>query len=760
MSRTRPAAGWLPYKTKAKRLETAWVEYRDAHAMHLLEFPDYVTGWGRPTLATAGAVWNLVAPAMRLQISDLLPNHRFLKGQMWDELDIAPQLMQALVVVLDSVIGLVPRDDDDDDGVSFYQNGIFDAIASRWSDHYRAAREKTPATFSTQMTRDTLLGAWQDLQLVGVDIEKLWKAVKRGVPGLYRVSRKGRQYRIDVDYDSKMYADFRRIIDSDPEYRPLTRRGRVLLANDSCDVDHGNRDVAAEWAYNIVEPGPRALNVIRILEGTRLIVSLEEVEAASKNESMSESSRRSLQLIAADITAAGKVEAATIKSGYYQLVNRRYQPAHFWPTEVTGDSAPPRLIDEERFIESSIRGGMFWVETGDDALPLEPLVGSDVRGSQWQILAELLGIDELRMLLAEESLKKIVARIAWDQANGFILPEGFTPDDPRLVASCKKVTTAIGYGGSPDEAARALGWQDKSGRSLRGEKLEEARRNYGPGLGDGDNIMRLLRDPRLHLGEILDTFLPAMKELAKVAHRDRYAGVVLTDPFDGARVRWNPISFQREADGHWPYVGSGPFKVLYKPPKGEANNGDYPVDLAELSRMVAPCSVHMLDSAFCGLVVEHLAAHGVKDIVAINDCWLVGQSHAAELERAIRESGKPWFLMLGPVYDDLERYLGDTKFGPWVCELRARWERRVEAEDWPVFQADDAKLYQLVDEADRVFAATKDLLPSSLDLGDPVVVYAVKEAIRHDYRAWLRRGMGPMKRAVDVARAAKRRRMN
>jgi hypothetical protein len=59
-----------------------------------------------------------------------------------------------------------------------------------------------------------------------------------------------------------------------------------------------------------------------------------------------------------------------------------------------------------------------------------------------------------------------------------------------------------------------------------------------------------------------------------------------------------------------------------------------------------------------------------------------------ELQCVIESAGKPWLLGLGVVYDDLIAQLGDDKtFGPFVHEIRARWETRVAAKRWPKFLA-------------------------------------------------------------------------
>jgi hypothetical protein len=105
----------------------------------------------------------------------------------------------------------------------------------------------------------------------------------------------------------------------------------------------------------------------------------------------------------------------------------------------------------------------------------------------------------------------------------------------------------------------------------------------------------------------------------------------------------------------------------------------------------APCLIHTLDAAFAGHTIEQLDALGVRNIVAINDCFLVPADARAELDEAVRRAGKPWFERLEPFYEVFGRYLGDDpQYGPRVRAWRERWEDRkrkvASGEDtWPQF---------------------------------------------------------------------------
>jgi hypothetical protein len=110
--------------TGARRIENERVVYRDLQRLHHAEHPDYVLYWRRPSDDTATRVLELI----ELPDTDLTAEERL-----------------ALVVVLDAAIQA------GEDGRLLGHNLIFDALASRWSDHYRAAVERGPARVSWEM---------------------------------------------------------------------------------------------------------------------------------------------------------------------------------------------------------------------------------------------------------------------------------------------------------------------------------------------------------------------------------------------------------------------------------------------------------------------------------------------------------------------------------------------------------------------------------------------------------------------------------
>jgi hypothetical protein len=169
--------------------------------------------------------------------------------------------------------------------------------------------------------------------------------------------------------------------------------------------------------------------------------------------------------------------------------------------------------------------------------------------------------------------------------------------------------------------------------------------------------------------------------------------VVFRDPFDGSRVRWNPVArvdVSLSDFGHKLIVGL-PGKLTKEREFVEAKpniNGDYPVHLGELAKMVTPCLVKVLDAYYSSLVMERLAERGISSFVGIHDCWLVPEKVEIEgtirngsdiLEQVKDEVAGEWYKGLGCVYEDLLVYLDrDKEFGPFIRSAQARWRERVE----------------------------------------------------------------------------------
>lgn len=236
--------------TGARRPERDRRKYSELRELHLAANPNYDAGWHRPTPTTAEKVWELAAPGMQikvdqklgsLHVSDLLDN----KGLTPDDISaVELQAKQALVVMLDLVLS-------HGDGAMPDANAFFDAIAVRWSDHYRKARETTLARNAWAMTEKRINDSWRDLVVIGLRFDRLLNAVRHRVRGLYGtalkreplwkngrpVMRGGRtqvrsRYRVTVAHGSPLLAEFLRIVNADPDYQRARKYPRLVRADE------------------------------------------------------------------------------------------------------------------------------------------------------------------------------------------------------------------------------------------------------------------------------------------------------------------------------------------------------------------------------------------------------------------------------------------------------------------------------------------------------------------------------------------------
>jgi hypothetical protein len=423
-----------------------------------------------------------------------------------------------------------------------------------------------------------------------------------------------------------------------------------------------------------------------------------------------------------------------IKSAFYKVVNRRYESRHFWVVEASSKrdpepyvvaegvnpDEPPVHIDERghRWVtrqkpgswkllaRTSPRGR--WFATHATALDIErddwegytddwagdkrPLVGIDCCSSMTQILSVVLGRREAELAVTTRSWKDglvdgfyAVHAHCNGTANGFNLPDPV--DTPVRRAQLREAAGRFGfvlYGSSFDAMVREMTADPGT---------------YGAGLGAVQNLSALLdvgaeiNAELALLKELKNEYMPAAYALADAAlKRSRYDGLIFTDLFDGAQVRWNAPARRTISLPH----GSVPLSVSL--PAGEPNAvGDYPVDTgtarrrSDLHKLTLPGLVHMLDSAFAGHVIFALYEAGVRDIVSINDCWLIASDALPALYDAVVAAAEPWFRSLEGFYRIFESYLDEASdHGKAVREWRAAWQRRLVAieagtDTWPKF---------------------------------------------------------------------------
>jgi hypothetical protein len=350
-----------------------------------------------------------------------------------------------------------------------------------------------------------------------------------------------------------------------------------------------------------------------------------------------------------------------IQTQHRQAINRRWYPTSFWMENLPGDSSTqrehlPEILDAEGVVEegpvdrvTKARGRLFRAvrksEKGWTILSGNEFEGVDVSSSQYQILAVLLNDRNLEEALAAKSAHQIAA-------------ERVYPGNPDGADRAKLILVAGGYGSAPDR----ISWK-----------------KHIP----VDEVQRVLGS----LSPAVEKYLEYTREVAYAV--DPVEGFTFTDPFDGSEVVWHPIVANET------YVKSDKVQIVtYVPADGGS------VNRKKLSQQIAPMLIHTLDSAFSGLVVEGLHRRGVKDIVALFDCWLIPSHFLSEYEgnpylfdEVIAEAGAAWLPMLGPIYDALLEYKETASEPEWMESLREAWRERVKEGRWPQFRTKRVTTY-------------------------------------------------------------------
>ena len=94
---------------------------------------------------------------------------------------------------------------------------------------------------------------------------------------------------------------------------------------------------------------------------------------------------------------------------------------------------------------------------------------------------------------------------------------------------------------------------------------------------------------------------------------------------------------------------------------------------------------------FAGHVIFALYEAGVRDIVSINDCWLIASDALPALYEAVEAAAEPWFRSLDAFYAIFADYLDEpSDHGKIARKWREGWQRRLAAieagtDTWPRF---------------------------------------------------------------------------
>ena len=726
-------------KKKKIRLDE-WEEFYQRRALYRASFPDYDKRVGKPLPETVRAIWCLLAPYMEGYQGEFDELPRTSRKWLTTE---EKQLLQdvskeALIIVLDTfvVAGLAHR------GISY--NNLFDALCRKYSDNHRASKAQTVR----DMRWETVWRCQRDLQLCGIDAHRYWKlavgnwTTQRSNP-LFEVKRgRGGLYRVIPGRDLSELSRFESILEEDRQYTRSDSPGlEVLPADVKPRNEYRRYKVCAEWPYNQVQIGERSRRLLRLQSKSCLLFDVDNfnsdygnalrlVELLSKQIWQDWALDVSSHSIGAWITAPGhckqviaRYERAMqhinafrrtyeqvkhkngqilIHSGFARVINRRFQPLHLWPAYVTskndnilGETSEAEFHRRSENQLESYRHRWFKACDPETQQACE-LVGFDISSSQTQILATLLCVDELEKLTMGDkgvSFKETMAKWAWDRHNDATdrfelrgktrhIPPYSGPSDPRLEELCKALWMRLSYG-SP--IGKVVNDQDADPDA------------YGPGWTVAN--AKLFREFLYGKFPEVERFLGACRKIADVSfRRNKYAGVTFVDPFDQAKARWNPVAKEDREKRNWGcnLVISIPGKTAKK--RGQSGEGrfneakpnaagDYPVDIAELRKMVSPCLVHLLDAYYSSLVMERLAEQGVGDFVGIHDCWLVPERVSvngeildgrALLKEAMREAAREWYKGLGPIYERLLGYLRkDEEYSAFVRNARDKWATRV-----------------------------------------------------------------------------------
>jgi DNA-dependent RNA polymerase len=749
---TGEAPPWLPMPFESDSASVSDEErkvYCGRRGHHHALEPAYAAGWRRPTPQTANRVWDLLADRLKRTPESLLPQ----STKAWElsaneQAELVLTAKQALAVTLAACVHSAGHH-------SATLNLVFDALASRWSDNFRLSSATTVRDMwieTAQAARRDLLRNGIDLQKVWDIATGDWsrqsaKSDRAHQNPLYFVrevfqgagKRVYRTYSVTLHRDTEEYKQFRQLLTSDAALQDV-HGWQLLLDREEPSRYEPRQELCAEQPYNVVSLDPRARRVLALQQQTRLLFDVEEFHADyRKYEGSRKSLRKFVQTYysfdpedkwqlwsvtdeeergavknirevyeAADIkrrafeavheqmtsldhgefSSIGGKKYLPIKSGFFCALNRRYQPTHFWPSSVSNRPDRTHIPDDR----TTPRTRWFKFVPDGTGAPAD-LHGRDVSSSQTQILAYLLGLEDLEEIASGAgAFNHFLAKHAFNE-HGDKLHTGWPgcpayadENDARLVLMVKNFWMRVLYGSRPEEVIY--------------DQAKESRR-YGPGWQDASLAKAFLEDLPWYADTEenglkrfgVRTFLDACRHIARKS--GRYEGVTFIDPLDRIEFRWNPVQradYELPSRGQkltlslpgrivrtgWHRVDNKQVGSKWEFKRNVPNtSGDYPTDPGTLEQMVAPCLVHCLDAYFAALVIERLTKRGIRDFVSVHDCWYVRESDLPTLNECIDEASEEWFAGLKPVYKRLHYYLGsDPGYKDFVENIWKKWNAR------------------------------------------------------------------------------------
>lgn len=610
----RGLVGGLPMphgRLDTKLTATEILEYHERRRQHHEAHPDYIAGWERPLPETARAIYDLLKqwlppldtihpdPVTAMQLIVVALDQAVIAGRYGHRVEIRPDEPEALERRVMRTVG---------------RNNFFDALARRWSDHARLAREEDRAYTLAQMTPSTIAFCRRDLLVNEINLPALWTLTVNTRLPLYTARQSIRLYEEDGETGYRITLKkgpilrlFERAVRRDRAYRDSRlehtwrlwivgkRRPRVPVAPAIC----------AERRFNDVTVGPQSRAVLTWQERVRLDFNVRFFVIEYR--ALAEDRRRLATILKAIPTPKGwpwramppderelrklkqqitlflreyravyeqvrglKADTVPIRSAFVKVLNRRFQNLHLFPMMVRNRPDHPTTV--EKMPDAILSGALPALRDEGDPIRLAaaftaafraprtrwfwsngyPLASLDVSASQTQIQAVLLNHREMEEDATQRPHKIGLAARAW-AAHEQELADG---NDPLL----------IGYTGPDDHRLiemmknlwMLLGYGPPIVKIIRAQEKNPAL--YGRGWRRRiDGMGRKVRDVRTIQGVLASVpgyqerhdFLEDCKRAGLAA--DRYTGITLVDPLDGEPFTWNPVlrGPQRMAFNDW-----------------------------------------------------------------------------------------------------------------------------------------------------------------------------------------------------------------